>query len=454
MLSERAATPASSLFSKFDFSGRHTVLVGVSGGSDSTALLLLLKDHLDESASSTRLVAVTVDHRLRQESESEAGAVGELCARAGIPHRILVWQGEKPSTGLAAAAREARYALLAKAAREEGADILLVAHTADDQAETVMMRADRGTGRGLSGMAPATLFEGDVWIVRPLLGKRRSDLREFLSHRRIDWIEDPSNTSPVSERARSRARLDGRDDRISELLERAKEAALDRHDLSARAENLIARHARQEMPGLIRMAPEFASDIDRAGAIHAFRLLLATAGGTAFLPDLPRATALFARMKEQPLRATLSRSIVQVTRSGVFLCRELRDLPPAVQIRKELIWDGRYRLVPPSDAQEFQVEPYGLESDAPDISATDQSGGPRRRLLEGLALAAQPAISRRGARVLLMASDSGWTCEPVVAPFGRYLLSFDLPAARALSKLVGAPPPPPPPFAGHNVGVA
>ena len=109
------------IFSDYRLERFSAVVAAVSGGGDSTALLLLIKAYLDRAAPGTRLLAVTIDHCLRRESTDEAEAVGRLAASLGIDHRILRWDNPKPESGITAAARSARYRLLKQAAIETGA---------------------------------------------------------------------------------------------------------------------------------------------------------------------------------------------------------------------------------------------------------------------------------------------------------------------------------------------
>ena len=158
----------------------------------------------------TRLVAVTVDHGLACRG-GRRGAGGR-CAVPGAWHRApdAALDGREAGDGLPAAAREARYRLLAEAAAAEGADLVLTGHTLDDQIETVddAPGARAGDGRGLAGMAPATLYDGRVWILRPLLGTSRAALRDYLRDRGIAWIDDPTNVDAAYERARVRGDSD------------------------------------------------------------------------------------------------------------------------------------------------------------------------------------------------------------------------------------------------------
>src|SRR3954469_21582783 len=148
-----SAPEANALFG--DLAASPGLLLAVSGGPDSTALLWLAARWYKKltGKTKTKLTAATVDHGLRKESVREAAAVGKLAKQLGVPHRILKWTGAKPKSGTQQSARRARYGLLAQAAKAAGAGHILTAHTVDDQAETVLMRMARGSGLGgLSGM--------------------------------------------------------------------------------------------------------------------------------------------------------------------------------------------------------------------------------------------------------------------------------------------------------------
>lgn len=451
------ATLSDRLFFDLDFSSG--AVAAVSGGSDSTALLLLLKDHLDRTASGARLLAVTIDHGLRPDSGVEARQVADFCAEHGIAHRILAWRGDKPASGLPAAAREARYGLLAQAADAEGIKLILTGHTADDQAETVLMRQARDDdGRGLAGMAPATLHDWRTWIVRPLLGTRRAALRDMLQARNVGWIEDPTNIDIRFERPRVRAKLvQGEGERrIAEALARSREAAFARQDIGRRAATLVDALADRPGPGLIRLDRDFAGQENGEAAIYALRILLATVGGVSFLADEARCAALLSRLRLGSLCATLSRTVVDARRTGIFLRRENRNLPAALPPLDNQLWDNRRRITlkeritlkdRPGD---LVIAPLGFAA-ARQASLSEDVP----QSLSRAALAVEPALWRGGVCLDVTGGDAGSlaiSMVPVLAPFARFLPSFDLAPAAAIAALVGAPPLPAPPFLGHDGG--
>jgi tRNA(Ile)-lysidine synthase len=180
------------------------VILAVSGGPDSTAMLVLARLWRGQRRTGPRLVVATVDHRLRPESKAEAAEVARLAARLGMPHEILTWSGEKPATGLQEAARDARYRLLGRLANKIGADAIATAHTLDDQAETMLMRLARGSGlAGLAGIKQKTARDG-VALLRPLLGVPKARLVATLRTADIAYAEDPSNEDGAFTRVRLR----------------------------------------------------------------------------------------------------------------------------------------------------------------------------------------------------------------------------------------------------------
>ena len=174
----------------------HHVLAAVSGGADSTALLVAL--HALTGELRCRLSAVHLHHGIRgAAADADAAFVARLCAQLGVPLRSgrsdVPARARRRGLSLEAAAREARYAFFARAARELSAHAAATAHTADDQAETVLLRLARGAGRrGLGGMAPATTLFG-LRVIRPMLAVSRRQVEAFLRRRGMTWREDVSN---------------------------------------------------------------------------------------------------------------------------------------------------------------------------------------------------------------------------------------------------------------------
>jgi len=207
---EQSAISAAEARALFGHLTRYSSLIlAVSGGPDSTALMVLLARWRKTLTRGPKLIAVTVDHGLRPEAKQEALAVKKLARSLRIEHQTLRWTGRKPKTGIQEAARAARYRLLARVAQKaEGAPVL-TAHTQDDQAETVLFRMMRGSGvAGLAGMRAGMLMpkfeDANLELFRPLLWVPKVRLIATLKAENIPYAEDPSNRDPRFARPRLR----------------------------------------------------------------------------------------------------------------------------------------------------------------------------------------------------------------------------------------------------------
>lgn len=182
--------------------------VAVSGGGDSKALMLLLADWA-QSASRSLPIILTVDHGLTSGASRAARDVIQSAKGLGLKAHKLVWKGAKPEADIEAAARVARYRLMAEWCDAHRVKGLYVAHTREDQAETFLLRLARGSGLdGLAAMrmrSPYPLPGFDrLCVVRPLLDVGRDELRTYLADRRETWSEDPMNADPRFARVRLR----------------------------------------------------------------------------------------------------------------------------------------------------------------------------------------------------------------------------------------------------------
>lgn len=179
------------------------IAVAVSGGPDSLALL-----GLAAAAFPGRVTALTVDHRLRPDSAAEAAGVAAQCAARGIAHATLVRGGADIAANIQARARAARYALMGEWCAQNGHGLLLTAHHADDQAETLLMRLNRASGSdGLAGIRAARLLQPDVVLVRPLLACRKADLVAIAAADGWQAVDDPANRDSRHDRTQVRALL-------------------------------------------------------------------------------------------------------------------------------------------------------------------------------------------------------------------------------------------------------
>ncbi len=336
--------------------------VAVSGGSDSMALLHLLHEFC--TMRQIRLHAVTVDHRLRAESAAEARHVARVCAEIDVPHDTLVWNGWRGEGNLQGVARHARYHKMALWAQGYGIDTIATGHTADDQAETVLMRLARRSGvDGLSAISRRSLREGVTWV-RPLLQARRKVLRSYLNGRGIGWIDDPSNDDAQYDRIKARNAL--------ELLA---PLGIDADALGEVAANMTAARKALDWHSFL-VSKQFVS-LD-AGAV------LIEESGFTLEPDevqrrlLIRAINWVSRGYYAPRRAALSNVMTALSKgqattlngchirriaTRIWVFREynaVRDTEVAINE----LWDGRWQLSNDEalpEASDLRIRALGLE---------------------------------------------------------------------------------------------
>jgi len=411
-----------------------TLLVAISGGSDSTGLLVLLAEALKSRRyPGLSLIAATVDHRLRPASTDEAGEVADLCRRLDIQHVIRSWDGAKPLHGIAAAARDARYTLLSEIADTVGAAAILTGHTADDQAETIAMRASRRSdvgNIGLAGMADLVLLHCRHWLVRPFLACRRADIRLALQAVGIGWSDDPSNIDLAYERPRIRATLAAE---LSAPMD-ASVFGMRRQQLSEAAADLFRQAGRIERQVLATFDRRLLS-ADPQALSYLLARLISVLGGRPHAPGHDSLNRILSFLNEgQPGRMTAGRVILDLRRDGLFLMRESRDLPALlVAAGSAAVWDGRF-TVSNNGPNPVQIAPNAAGAGVEDLFPGVPSGVARR------AMQAMPQItilSPQGHD--LQQVTPRITPVPMLAGYDRFLPRFDLKLAGVLAAAFGHP---------------
>jgi tRNA(Ile)-lysidine synthase len=333
------------------------VVLAVSGGVDSVALMTLVSRWVKAGLAPKGLTieVATVDHGLRQGSAREAEWVAEQASAAGFAHATLAWSAEKPLAGVQERAREARYALLVAHARAARAGAVVTAHTADDQAETFLMRLGRGSGLdGLASMAAARalLPDGSVQLVRPLLGVAKAALAAMIKETGGTWLEDPSNERAEFERVRLR-QAHGH---LTALGLSNEKLALSAHRLS-RARVALDAMTEERIATLVAINGGVFASLSREAwrrepqevRIRMLVRLLSAFGGDSKPARLSQVEALEAAMARDdlPMAQTLGGCIVSQGRTTLRLYREPPPQPvPDMSLAagQEVLWDWRFRV--------------------------------------------------------------------------------------------------------------
>lgn len=306
------------------------VAVAVSGGGDSLALALIAAEWAAEHG--RRLLLLNVDHGLQMASRQWADFCRDLAIRLNADFRALAWTAEKPTSGIPAAARAARHRLLADAAREAGASVILIGHTAGDRAEAAAMRQAGSTVPDPREWSPSPAWpEGrGVFLLRPLIGAGRDAIRDWLAARGERWIEDPANQD--ARYARARVRTAGATDTPALQSTDGRTAAL-------------AREVRTDAAGVLSLSRSRLGE--DAAAFVAMACLCAA--GTTRPPRserLARLTTLLA--SDAPVSATLAGARIEADESEVRFLREAGEASRGGLSDQTIhglgVWDGRFEI--------------------------------------------------------------------------------------------------------------
>ncbi|MBS27711.1 MAG: tRNA lysidine(34) synthetase TilS [Alphaproteobacteria bacterium] len=328
------------------FEHKPHLVVAVSGGRDSMALVLLAADWV--AARDGRIDAVTVDHGLRTESAAEALKVGTWLAAAGIDHYVLSWNSADVTNGVEAAARAARYERLEEFCRARGALHLLVGHHHADQVETREMRRLRASGpAGLAGMA-AVRELSHTRILRPLLTFPRDRLTATMTARNQDWIEDPSNQDVRFARARLRSV-----DMTKPVSDEPDEPSVARVAADLSLARAAARAVTIYPSGYAVIDTGPLSDAPQHVVQHLVGTVVRCIAGRVYPPRGERLSRMSARIAEGALEggATLAGCVLRPNGPGrVIVLREFAAIaPPTLLGASARLWDERFTVTPSSD---------------------------------------------------------------------------------------------------------
>ncbi|MFT3987720.1 tRNA lysidine(34) synthetase TilS [Aestuariivirga sp.] len=386
--------------------GEPHAALAVSGGSDSMAML-----RLAQAWSGTAFTVLTVDHGLRATSADEALKVAACCRAIGLSHVTLRWHGLHPITGIQAKARQARYDLMGQWCRDNGATVLLTAHTMDDQAETVLMRMARTSSiDSLAGILRESQWKG-LRVFRPLLGERRQALRDYLTALGQPWIDDPSNDDERFERVRIRKAMAGVNaagippERLADLAAEF-QALVSWQDEQAAA--FIGNSVWSRAEGYAQIRSYGRSELSRPVWLRVLRKVVQHVG-VGSDPERAEIERMADAIATRGVRRTLGGTIFWNRGREILVCREparVPALPVTVPDSGSVRWDDRFLIgAPPGSVVQGARHVPGIMHDR---------GGPK------IVLESQPVVRL---------PDAGWVWpgyDPAITPFLDFRPRYDL----------------------------
>jgi tRNA(Ile)-lysidine synthase len=332
---------------KFDIAdARPRIAIAVSGGGDSLALTFLLQRWVTDRGG--ELLALTVDHKLRENSTLEAETLHALLSQHKINHEILTWQGDKPATHLQERARAERYRLLLNTCQTRGYTTLALAHNLEDQMETFWMRLAHGSGLdGLAGMAKSRTAEG-IHIIRPVLDFTREELRTTCRDFNIDWAEDPSNSNAKFLRVRLRdfetvLSAEGlTPQRLSLTLQKLEDA---REALEAMANQSFAQSVSTQPLGYFSLDKTVWQNFPRDSQRRVLARLLQKLSPT----DYPLGFEAIEQTRLEILdpdftgRTLSACELFADKKDHILFCRELAMAQDRLPLQNSILWDNRFK---------------------------------------------------------------------------------------------------------------
>jgi tRNA(Ile)-lysidine synthase len=346
------------------------VAVAVSGGGDSMAMALLAENWAKGRGG--RVIALTVDHRLRTGSTEEARKVSVWLKARHIEHHTLTWRDPQGGSALQANARAARYKLMEQWCRDRGVLHLLLAHNAEDQAETFLMRLDKGSGPdGLSAMS-AVSEQRFCRFVRPLLSVSRTELRSYLSAIGQDWLEDPSNLDDRFERIRWRRIMTEEKLSTDGFCQAALRYGRARAVLDLEAARASARFVGVHPAGFIRINRQIFEASPLETNLRVVARALMAVGGNGYSPRRKKLERLMHIVCQNSHETcTLAGCRLESSGTELLITRENRHLPLPVSLPADvdyLLWDNRFRLSVKMSvhdkANNICIRPLGAKGDA------------------------------------------------------------------------------------------